>query len=165
MDKIDTTNPPYMACGHRANSLGKKAGDNELGWACVICSCFDVIEKPHLEGRRARCTSYGRPWGRDFHCIYINDKRTDVNSCRSKETICNCERPSDEFLPFFEYRGKGSKYAKQHCANCRYVEIAHIKKQKEFFVPKHSSKICDNFTPVGPQEFDAFYCGCSVGWD
>jgi hypothetical protein len=38
---------------------------------------------------------------------------------------CGHSLPSSTDLPFFEYRGEGSQYAKEHCKNCPYTWIAH----------------------------------------
>jgi hypothetical protein len=106
-----------MKCGHAANSMGKPAHHTgEAIPACVICDCFEVAEKqPSLEGRRARCTYYGKTIGRKGDCDY-------PERVRSADNICRCEADSDSaHLPFFEHK------------------------------------------PL--EEYDAFYCGCSCGWD
>lgn len=65
-------------------------------------------------------------------------------------------KPSSLDLAFFEYRGDGSRWATEIC-KCGYTKSAHEK-------PHISSKCPTGFTPRGPHEFDAYYCGCK-GWD
>ncbi len=65
-------------------------------------------------------------------------------------------KPSDpEALAFFEYRGPGSKWATDIC-KCGYAKVAHDEKRIKCKV--------GGFTPRGPHERDAYYCGCH-GWD
>ena len=47
-----------MKCGHTANSY-KLTKDKKIPY-CVICNCFEIAEKPSLEGRMARCHYCGR---------------------------------------------------------------------------------------------------------
>jgi hypothetical protein len=68
---------------------------------------------------------------------------------------CSPVVPSHEGLPFFEFKGEGSRKAEIQCKNCPYYETAHGKDHKQ---------VCYNFVPHGAFEFDSYYCGC-CGWD
>jgi hypothetical protein len=152
-----------MKCGHSANSLAKPA--NYVGEpipACVICGCFDIAEvEPNLVGRRARCTYYGHPVGRRGSCDFPKETRSDV---------CKCEGDSNsDHLPFFRYKGEGSEYATSMCT-CGYYRSAHkpvpfFDTGKRFPPRLRECILGRGFTPVGPAEFDEFYCGCACGWD
>lgn len=92
-----------MACGHRAQSLGKKGGEPESRRrpACVICDCFEVDDTaPSLDGRIAKCASCG-----------------------------GNERPSADDLAFFEYLGPGSLESVAKCV-CGLYERPHRKPWK-----------------------------------
>lgn len=99
---------PMMACGHAANAqhMNKQTGEWEP--SCVICfgdpRAVQVIEKPDLAGRTARCAYYGRP------------RR---ESPRRGEP-CDAEKPSDFNLAFFVYRGPGSNYWQGEAAHDEY---------------------------------------------
>lgn len=86
---------PMMACGHAANAKHMNKSTGEWEPSCVICfgdpRALQVIEKPDLTGRTARCAHYGRPR-------------------RHGRGVCDGERPSDFNLAFFVYRGPGSNY-------------------------------------------------------
>lgn len=81
---------------------------------------------------------------------------------------CGSTVPSAVSLPFFEFRGEGSRDATTICKNCPYSVVAHTDEVRA----KHhtqgrgrvQTKVCDNFEPHGPFEFDSFYDGCR-GWD
>lgn len=79
---------------------------------------------------------------------------------------CLTECPSDGEapgykgeLPFFEYRGPGSREALDTC-KCGYARKAH---EPEVRARNRALK-CETFDLRGPAEFDLFYCGCR-GWD
>jgi hypothetical protein len=135
-----------MECGHAANS------ESHHGLpACAICApdvrAYTVSrESIDLTGRVARCG-------------------------------CGEERPSELSregrLAFFEYRGPGSREARERCAVCAYYECAHD--------PEHLDKLahgrdgkrrptvvesgkCTGFQAHGPFDHDRYYCGCR-GWD
>jgi hypothetical protein len=75
---------------------------------------------------------------------------------------CSCDKtvPSTIDLPFFEFRGEGSKDARESCKKCGYFEIAHVAP-----LPRHlAQNVCAKFQPRGASEYDLFYCGCR-GWD
>lgn len=126
-----------MQCGDRAHaSCGTAHFGLEPGHpSCMIHAisqqaCTVATELPNLEGRQARCS-------------------------------VQCElRPSSLSLAFFEYRGEGSRAAKENCAKCGYYETAH---KPEGDKPRNRS-VCLSFVPHGPYEFDNYYCGC-CGWD
>lgn len=122
-----------MACGHVENAVEHLA-DGTTRPACAICAGIDprakqVVERPSLEGRQARCGS------------------------------CKTTTPSDWELAFFEFRGEGSRQAKESCQNCGYSIVAHTAE-----VRARGVKVCDEFHARGAWEFDGFYCGCQ-GWD
>lgn len=62
---------PLMKCGHTANAT---TANNEP--CCAICGCYEISERPKLDGRKAKC------------CFCGNIVNSDYN------------------LPFFEYRAK-----------------------------------------------------------
>jgi hypothetical protein len=98
--------------------------DGEGNYVCVICNCKEKDDAPpSLEERMAECH-------------------------------CGRKMKSDpSMLAFFEFRGEGSREAKDRCKNCSYYEVAHSRGIK-----------CQNFVPHGAFETDKFYCGCN-GWD
>jgi hypothetical protein len=75
---------------------------------------------------------------------------------------CGEERPSSPALAFYEYRGEGSSYALTGCGNCGYNVTAHTEERRA--QPHLQGKLCAEFTPRGPHEFDIYYSGCR-GWD
>lgn len=99
-----------MKCGHSANSMGKQAGSDVSQPACVICSCFEVADKPRLKGRKARCTY----WGRDVKGGWYNSNCCNVCKVGSS---CQCERPSKLSLWFFKQH-PDKEYDEFYCA-CR----------------------------------------------
>lgn len=94
---------------------------------------------------------------------------------RTARCYCGAVRPSSTDLAFFEYRGEGSETAVTRCAVCRYGAIAHDptaphmarvegkygKTRYQTFMERMGQH---DFTPLGGQEFDSYYCGCR-GWD
>lgn len=86
-------------------------------------------------------------------------KALGLLSGRQARCSCGATCPSDgtapgyKDIPFFTYRGPGSKEARESCV-CGYYREAHGKPNIR----------CDDFRPRGPAEFDSFYCGCR-GWD
>lgn len=171
--------PPVMKCGHAANAyrhLSQKEADalRELDGArvkfvkpdgnaihsCVICPCSELAEAPpDLAGRRARCAYYGGS--------------THKNECGKCGASCSCETDSDLKLPFFEFKGPGSKHAAEKCANCTYTKPGHFGENAGRYkvreglgkkIPTHCVNNGKEFVAAGPAEFDEFYCGCH-GWD
>lgn len=130
-----TTQPkPLMKCGHQANGIN--ASTNEP--VCVICiglipGASEVAGwmSALLLDRQARCTC-----GREFPSTMALDDR----------------------LPFFEYRGEGSREALEYCGNCGYTRTAHERKEKK------NNHICSEFKARGAREYDTYYCGHN-GWD
>lgn len=150
-----TRTPPMMACGHAANGTQRIDGVDVP--CCVICAGTGVGEKartvvaapPDLTGRRARCTYFDESIGKckpTRHTRFTNPT--------------NSERASDPGLPFFEYMGPGSEHATQTC-KCRYHAVAHLNPNPLTGRPGITNH---KFEPIGPAEFDRFYCGC-WGWD
>lgn len=70
--------------------------------------------------------------------------------------------PSEPGLPFFQFRGEGSRDATQLCGVCGYHLIAHT---PEIMAKPHMKRIEPHeFAEHGPWEYDLYYCGCR-GWD
>jgi len=148
---------PIMKCGCAAQatcaSMDGIKYDPQIP-ACLVHDCIEIAEKqPDLTGRKSRCAYFGKPT-RNCECNY--------DGCR--EGICNCEQPSSPNLPFFEYHGPGSHWAKDFC-KCGFI----LGPAHGFYTngkPNPSSCIAKGGTPEprGPSEFDKFYCGCH-GWD
>lgn len=85
---------------------------------------------------------------------------------RQARCECGALRPSDGpaigfkgELPFFVYRGEGSREALDIC-RCGYATAAHTPEVRS----RNRALTCETFEPRGPHEFDSFYCGCR-GWD
>jgi hypothetical protein len=95
-----------MECGHAAQATHRLRDDppGEYGIACVICmgsrSAITIkADTPDLTGRTARCAYFGRP--------------TPCRRGVSRAPLgppCDAEKPSAFDLPFFAYRGPGSRY-------------------------------------------------------
>lgn len=127
---------PLMTCGHTAQGY-RKMDDKTFVPCCVICGVITQVlreDKPDLSNRKAKCCS--------------------------EKTI----KPSSYDLPFFEYRGPGSRVARLQC------ECGYMKKPHDNAIP-HVLKHCANqndglalFRARGPFEYDLYYCGCR-GWD
>ena len=122
---------PLMKCGHSSNGAVTYCTNTPV---CVVCvgispGATEVDnDPPNLQGRTAKCDS------------------------------CKNTKPSDVSLPFFEYRGPGSRYEVQ-CANChRFHEHKEVGREG-IFGP------CSNYQPsTGGRETDGYYCGCQ-GWE
>ena len=159
---MTTSVPPMMTCGCRAQAT---IGDSDRP-ACGVHDCTTVADEPDLTGRKARC-SCGK---------IANSDASDVGWT---------------YLPFFEYRGPGSADAARVCKTCRYHDVAHVDKpcwrcggtgtyQWAGADPLGHARpgpctSCSGtgvrkgitahvFEPIGPYEFDSWYCGHS-GWD
>jgi hypothetical protein len=130
---------PLMVCGHAANAV-----DGNGDPSCAICLTTKIDDSPSLVGRSAKCS----------------------DTCRI--------RPSDRGLAFFEYRGEGSPHATGTCKHCHYNIVAHDptvehmarierngKTRYENFMHEKGQH---EFEPVGPADYDRYYCGCR-GWD
>lgn len=83
----------------------------------------------------------------------------DTPEREAKCDFCGEVEKSSKDLPFFIYRGKGSKYSKEYCKNCKYTSAAHRPT-----IQANNPNICKNFEPHGPFQYDLYYCGCG-GWD
>lgn len=86
---------------------------------------------------------------------------TDDIHLVGRQARCSCGKivQSKKTLPFFEFRGEGSRNAIHSCAHCRYYDVAHTNDNRS-----RNENICDDFTPQGDIGYDIFYCGCR-GWD
>lgn len=131
-----------LKCGHVANAVDE--AENPVCAICFgICEGSTTIDEnpPSLKNRKARCA------------------------------YCDLEKESSLTLPFFEYRGPGSKYETQ-CKNCGFFANIHPSQGGTGCYLNSSKKIetlCENngkvFNPrIGGYEHDSFYCGCR-GWD
>ena len=52
---MENKTKPMMSCGHIANSYLKKDGEYKIPY-CVMCDCTEIVEKPNLENRKAKCS-------------------------------------------------------------------------------------------------------------
>jgi len=118
-------------------------------------------------GHAANATTDGEPCcaicaGIDAGWNVVAENPPDLTGRMAR---CYCDRdpvPSDpDRLAFFEYRGEGSDFATNGCAVCRFSKIVH---QKVNPATGREGVTDHEFTPRGPHEFDAYYCGCR-GWD
>ena len=81
---------------------------------------------------------------------------------RSARCTCGRTVPSSTDLAFFEFRGEGSKAAKETCAKCHYNIVAHPPRNPKPYAGAPFEHCV--FEPKGAWEFDSYYCGCR-GWD
>jgi len=140
-----------MKCGHVAT--GTRSGEP----VCVSCFGLDggavIVDTspPNLAGRIARCQYYGQ----------IEKNGCACNGYKG----CRCQQPSGGDLAFFEYRGPSSHYATEQCL-CGYAEVAHSPEMlaKPHLVHLLRGRCKGVFTPRGPAEYDAYFCGCA-GWN
>lgn len=125
------------------------------------------MNKPMMRcGHVANATSNGKPvcvicYGIAAGADEVAEQQLNLEGRKAK---CSCGRTVDSStsLPFFEFKGEGSRFATGIC-KCGYHECAHHYSE---------SRVCKDpvecphggFTPRGPAEFDSFYCGCR-GWD
>ena len=126
-----------MECGHAAN--GKTDGDKP---ACVICVGID-------EGATVVATAKPDLTGRKARCY------------------CGTTEDSSPALAFFEFRGEGSRVAREKCGNCAYSVIAHGPEATRFGSDDLTAVEragCPGFEPHGAMEFDLYYDGCR-GWE
>lgn len=90
-----------MACGHTSNA--SKVVDRVNVPFCIICMCDEVlIEKPSLEGRKAKCHYYG-----------TKTHRNECPKC-TRGGNCQCIEDSDWKLGFFGFR-EGQPYDEFYC--------------------------------------------------
>jgi len=146
-----------MTCGCAAQGVCSGIGGRIVEPPIPVCITHNCVEvasaPPSLDERRARCTYFGTGGFRSYACNY--QART---GCSKKR--CACELPSASTLPFFEYRGPGSREAVEGCAHCGYFRVAH-----ENAGPRGGkAQPCRHFEPRGDRGYDCFYCGCA-GWD
>ena len=84
----------------------------------------------------------------------------DLTGRTARCTYCHTCQPSTTALPFFEFRGEGSRAA-ELCRTCRMTPTAHEP------INPHTGRagVTDHpYTPYGAWECDSYYCGCR-GWD
>ena len=81
----------------------------------------------------------------------LTGRKAECSTCRASIV------PSSIDLAFFEYKGPGSPHSTTMCV-CGYYEVGHGKPRKPHV------EVCNQFRPVGPADFDTYYCGCR-GWD
>lgn len=121
-----------MGCGHRAQ--GQSAAGVPVCVSCVGLhpGATVPVAAPDLTGRSAGC-------------IYR----------------CGAVRASSIDLPFFEFRGEGSREATERCFTCGMFAVAH----GEVNAATGRAGITSHpFIAAGPDDFDKFYDGC-LGWD
>ncbi len=130
-----------MKCGHTAQAIVSKTKEP----VCLIChgnpeAAVPVKMLPDLSGRLAKCTMCGR---------------------KEKSSID---------LPFFEYRGLGSRTSENQCHICGYFTKGKPLKNGKFCYhnsDKPIPNVCINKgkeCKYGIFEYDLYYCGCR-GWD
>ena len=118
---------PIMACGCMAQGH-ERTRDGTTIPCCITHGCTEIAKEiPDLTHRVSRC-------------VY-----------------CGHEEPSSYALAFFEYRGRGSRYATHYC-KCGRLDIAHHSVLTNNHAP------CTRFRAAGPAQHDRHYCGCR-GWD
>jgi hypothetical protein len=118
------------------------------------------MDKPMMMcGHAANATSNGKPSCAicigDPRAITVNLAEIDLTGRKAK---CYCGKTTESNLnrcAFFEHKGADSFAAQNHCKNCHYYKGAHNQDYE---------RVCNNFEPHGPFEFDSYYCGCH-GWD
>jgi hypothetical protein len=95
------------------------------------------------------------------------DQLDDTNQLEGRQArcvYCRKTQPSDPKLPFFEYRGPGSRIAEIACV-CGYHLVAHERQPNNVDSRSVVERgKCTGFVLRGPLEFDDFYDGCR-GWD
>jgi len=118
---------PIMACGCMAQGVQNMRDGTQIP-CCITHGCTEVAKEiPDLRCRVSRC-------------VY-----------------CGHEEPSSYTLPFFEFRGRGSRYALHYC-KCGLLDIAHRS------VLSGDRAKCTKFQSAGAAPHDRHYCGCR-GWD
>lgn len=120
-----------MMCGHAADGYATS------GWP-VCVTCYPAIESQVEDQRTIDLT------GRRAKCAYHHNENDTVESSFN--------------LPFFEFRGEGSRDSKWHCKHCFYYEPVHDPNYS------HYKPLDHEFEAHGAFEYDRYYCGCR-GWD
>lgn len=121
-----------MKCGHVANGIQSDTGDP----VCVICLGITPLAK-------------------------VVDDNPPALIGRTAKCGCGAIAPSSTDLPFFDYKGPGSRSATDRCGVCPFALVVHGETNPHTGRPG----ITDHtFVPHGPYEFDEYYCGHS-GWD
>lgn len=128
----------------------------------VILTCGCAASGRHTGAHDGLPT--GHPSCAVHLCCTVAPVQPDLNSRMALCAYSNASRPheavpSRSSLPFFEYRGEGSREATQTCGRCGFSRSAH-----DLTGEKRPAKLCEAFTPKGAQPMDSYYCGCR-GWD
>ena len=131
------SDPVMMTCGHAAQGTCSRRDGNEYDPpipACVTCDCVEIATAAtDLTGRMARCDYFGRGGFRNHGPIYGG------GTC--SRARCGCIVPSDAGLPFFGFRGDGSKIARDTCECGANVRLHWPRWRAEFKVVRRWFKI------------------------
>jgi hypothetical protein len=87
---------------------------------------------------------------------------TSVVPYEGRMARCSCgemQPSSPDLFGLTDLSADGAR-ASETCGTCRYSIVAHTDEIRS----RPNSRVCDDFIPLGGQEFDSFYCGCR-GWD
>jgi len=99
-----------LKCGCVASSTHQNEHDGLKADhpSCIIHDCCEVVETPNLDGRKARCTFYGKPVKKGSYngCCCTKCDRLD---------ICQCEEPSSTSLWFFQLH-PDKEFDEYYCA-------------------------------------------------
>lgn len=132
-----------LTCGCAAIAQHAQPHDglSENHPSCPVHDCCEPQVAPDLTGRIARCA----------HAAHGG---------------CKNERPSSVDLPFFKYRGPGSRDATDICV-CGYAYVAHTVEGMARNVPSNRKTVIQDgrcpggkFVARGPHPTDTYYCGC-----
>lgn len=87
-------NMKLLKCGCNGMATHQNLHDEykEPHPTCIVHNTCEVIEKPSLDNRLARCTYYGTE---------ISSRRNECNQCRS---ICTHTEQSNVNLAFFQFK-------------------------------------------------------------
>jgi hypothetical protein len=94
--------------------------------------------------------------------LQIRGEITSVVPYEGRMARCSCGemQPSSPDLFGLTDLSADGRHANKTCGTCRYSIVAHTDEIQ--WGP--AIGVCEEFTPIGGQEFDSFYCGCR-GWD
>lgn len=182
---------PMMKCGCIAMTTCSGRGDVKYDPpipSCIVHDCFEVADTPDLTGRIAKCHcgatrqsgdlpffEYHGPGSREASerckCGYFEQAhwplwRAHIKVVRrwfAHERYESVERR--DFHAPATYSNEGAEAQAEF-----WREQTHDEKTKVFSAevikvePRASPLKCKEFKPIGPQQFDKFYCGCN-GWD
>jgi hypothetical protein len=136
----------------------------------TIMACDHVANATNEQGEPVCAICYGTD-SRAEIAVAVSEE-PDLTG---REARCGCGsvRPSSTDLAFFEYRGVGSRQARESCKHCGYNECAHDPAYMDTLVHNRDgsrrqtvveSGKCLGFEARGAWDYDLFYCGCR-GWD